>query len=35
MYVCMYVCHRNGFRNCNMGKQSSLLKGFLKKKVGM
>jgi hypothetical protein len=24
----MYVYHRNGFKNCNMGKQSSLLKGF-------
>jgi hypothetical protein len=32
MYVCMYACHRNGFKNCNMGKHLSLLKGFLKKR---
>jgi hypothetical protein len=29
----MYVCHRNGFKNCNMGKQSSLLKGFFLKRL--
>jgi hypothetical protein len=29
----MYVCHRNGFKNCNMGKQSSLLKGSFFKRL--